>query len=73
MPIGLSNAPAILQILMNIDFQEALDYFYNVYFNDIPIYLSSTMEHFQYVKWVLTKLRPNYFFTKPTKGKYGLV
>ena len=66
------NAPRTFQRLINSVFQEALDHFLTVYLDDILIYSSSTAKHLQYIEWVLSKLRSNYLFEKPTKCEFGL-
>ena len=53
-------------------FQEMFDHFYNIYLDDILIYLSFTLEHLQHIEWVLSKLRFNSLFAKPTKSEYNL-
>ena len=45
MLLGLSNAPSILQKLMNFVFQEALDCFSTMYLDDILIYSFSTSKN----------------------------
>ena len=57
---------------MNSIFQEAFDYFCTVYLDDVLIYSFSTAEHFQHIEWVLSKLRSNSLFEKPTKYEFGL-
>ena len=71
MPLGLSNAPIIFQILIKSIFQEA-DHFCTVHLDDILIYSSSTAEHLQHIEWVLSKLRSNPLFAKPTKCEFDL-
>ena len=72
MLLGLRNAPSIFQRLIYSVFKEALDHFCSVYLDDILIYSYSTSEHLQYTLWVLSKLRSNYLFAKPTKCEFGL-
>ena len=71
MPLGLSKAPSTFQILINSVFQEALGRFCMLYLDDILIYSSSTAEHLQQIEWVLSKLKSNFFFAKPTKCEFG--
>ena len=53
-------------------FQEALDHFCTVYLDDILIYSYYTSEHLQYIEWVLSQLRSNSLFERPTKYGFGL-
>ena len=71
-PLGISYAPKVFPELMNSIFQEALDYFYAAYLDDILTYLCSTLEHTHYIEWVLSKLRSKCLFAKTTKCEFGL-
>ena len=53
-------------------FQEDLDHFCTVYLDDILIYSFSTAEHLQHIEWVLSELRSNSLFAKPTKCEFDL-
>ena len=57
---------------MNSVFKEALDHFCTVYLNDILVYSSSNAQHLQHIEWVLSKLKSNSLFAKPTKFEFGL-
>ena len=72
MPLGLINAPNTFQRLINSVFQESIDHFCTVYLDDILIYSSYTSKHFKHIEWVLSKLRSNSLFEKPTKCEFGL-
>ena len=72
MPLGLSNAPATFQRLMNSIFHEGLDHFCTVYLDDILIFSASIEEHLHHIEWVLNRLRQNSLFAKPTKCEFGL-
>lgn len=45
MPIGLSNAPAVFQAVVNDELCDMLGQFVFVYLDDIPIYSHSCQEH----------------------------
>ena len=72
MPLGLCNAPSTFQRLMNSVFCEALDKFCTVYLDDILIFSNTPQEHLQHVEFILSKLRSNSLFAKPTKCEFGL-
>lgn len=71
MPFGLTNAPATFQTLMNTVLQEYLDRFVVVYLDDLVIYSQSKEEHEKHLELVLTKLRENDLFAKPSKCIIG--
>ena len=72
MPLGLSNTPRTFQKLTNSVFQEDLDQLFTVYLDNILMYSFSTLEHLQYIEWVLSKLRSNSLFAKSTKYEFDL-
>ena len=57
MPFGLCNAPATFQRLMNKVFADNLDIFIAVYLDDILIFSQSMEEHWEHLRWALTRLR----------------
>ena len=58
MPVGLTNAPATFQALINTTLCKYLDIFVTAYLDDILIYTKSTLkEHIQAVKKVLKALQ----------------
>jgi hypothetical protein len=59
MPMGLSNACATFQRLMNTVLNELIGTICFVYLDDIIIYSSSFEEHLDYVKIVVERLRNN--------------
>lgn len=67
MPLGLTNAPAMFQALMNDVLQPFLRYFALVFFDDILMYSSSWSEHLQHVKAVLEVLCPQGLHHKRSK------
>ena len=67
MPMGLTNAPATFQHVMNDIFRDCLDDFLLVYLDDLLIYSKTLEEHRKQVKEVLKRLRENDLFAKPEK------
>ena len=58
MLIGLTNAPAIFQSIINRALHEYLDIFIIAYLDDVLVYSRGTLqEHVEYVKKVLRKLK----------------
>ena len=53
MPMGLINAPAIFQKLINHVLYDHLDDFVMIYLNNIFIYLKTQEEHEEHVKEIL--------------------
>ena len=72
MPMGLTNAPATFQTLMNTVLQPFLDQFVIVYLDDILIFSNSIEEHKEHLDQVLTKLQENELFAKPSKCTIGV-
>ena len=66
-PFGLTNAPATFNCLMSDIFQEHLDEFVLVFFDDIFVYCKNPKEHEQHVKRVLELLRQHQLFPKKSK------
>ena len=56
MPIGLTNALATFQALMNLVLKKHLDQFILAYLNNILIYLETLKEYKGHVRTVLKKL-----------------
>ena len=57
MPFGLCNAPATFQRLMNKVFADNLGQFIAVYLDDILIFSRTMEEHWQHLRWALSRLR----------------
>jgi len=67
MPMGLCNAPATFQRLMNRVLHSQIGRCCFVYLDDILIFSSSEEEHLQHLREVLTALRNNQLYAKPGK------
>jgi hypothetical protein len=71
MPMGLTNASATFQHVMNIIFKDYLDDFILIYLDDILIYSKNLKEHRDHVKKILQRLKENDLFAKPEKCKFA--
>ncbi|MCO5566703.1 hypothetical protein L7F22_020381 [Adiantum nelumboides] len=67
MPFGLTNAPATFNQLMPDLFQEGLDNFVLVFFDDILVYSKTREEHEQHLRQVLKILRTSKLYAKRSK------
>jgi hypothetical protein len=64
MSFGLSNAPSSFQALMNDIFQEVIQKFVLVFFDDILIYSKTWEEHLHHVRQVLEILWTHQLFVR---------
>lgn len=71
MPIGLKNASATCQALMNSIFRDIIDNFLVVYLDDLLIYSNSREEHIRHLCTVLQRLKDNSLYMG--KSKYKLM
>jgi hypothetical protein len=67
MPFGLTNAPSTFQALMNNIFAAHLRKFVIVFFDDIPIYSKTMVDHCSHLSQVLKILRGNCLSAKMSK------
>ncbi|MBW0563736.1 hypothetical protein O181_103451 [Austropuccinia psidii MF-1] len=67
MPLGLTNAPASIQNLVNDIFYELLDIHVVVYLDDIMVFYKSEEEHVTHVSTVTSRCRANNLFAKASK------
>jgi hypothetical protein len=67
MPLGLTNAPATFQALMNAVLRQFLRRFVLVFFDDILIYNTSWAEHLTHLHLVLATLHEHQLFMKRSK------
>jgi len=72
MPLGLINAPATFQSLMNHAFKKYLRKFILVSFNDILIYSPTWDSHIDHLHRVLQTMRDNTLYANHSKCFFGL-
>ena len=70
MPMGMANAPATFQTLMNNILREFIDVFCMVYMDDIIIFSRSLAEHREHVAAVLRKLKEHKLYVSPGKCEF---
>jgi hypothetical protein len=70
MSFGLFNVPTTFQCVMNSILGPCLRKYTLVFMDDIIIYSPSLEEHAIHLAAVLTLLRDNQFFVKPSKGPW---
>ena len=70
MPMGLANAPATFQAMMNDVLREYIGKFVVVYLDDILIYSRNDAEHADHLHMVLKKLREHKLFDKLSKCEF---
>lgn len=71
MPMGLRNAPATFQALMNSIFRDCIDDFIVVYMDDILIFSESRDDHLKHLRIVLSRLRDHQLYVG--RQKYELM
>ena len=67
LPMGLTNAPATFQRMINNVLREYIDIFCVVYLDDILIFSDTLEEHKEHVRKVLQKLQDNDLLVQPDK------
>ena len=70
MPFTLTNAPSVIQALINDILWDMLNYYVFVYSHDIFIFSRSHHEHMHHVRTVLQCLLNNSLFIKPEKSEF---
>lgn len=69
MPVGLCNAPATFQALMNSIFNAVIDVYLVVYLDDLLIYINSHLEHLSHLEAILSWLKDNELYVGTSKYK----
>lgn len=62
MPMGLRNAPATFQALMNAIFRDCIDDFIVIYLDDILIFSDSRQDHLRHLRIVLSRLKEHQLY-----------
>ena len=70
MPMGLCNAPATFQSLMNLIIYDCLDEFLVVYMDDLLIFSKNGKDPLKYLEIVLKRLKENQLFVSPKKCEF---
>ena len=71
MPMGLTNAPATFQAVINQALHEYLGVFATAYLDDVLVYSKGTLEeHVEHVKKVLRKLKEYKLYLQPGKCEF---
>lgn len=67
MPMGLRNAPATFQALMNSIFRDCIDDFVVIYLDDILVFSDTREDHLRHLRIVLTRLKDNELYVGKNK------
>lgn len=70
MPMGLCNAPATFQSLMNRIFYDCVDVFLVVYMDDLLIFSKDEESHMKHLEIVLSRLREHKLYVSPKKCEF---
>ena len=57
MPLGLTNAPATFQRLMDSVFGDLLDDFLTIYLDDLLVFSANETEHLAHLQTVFSRVR----------------
>ena len=71
MPLGLTNAPATFQRIMNLTFSDMLHKCVCVYLDDILVFSEMEQQHLHNLRAVLEQLRCEKFHAKQRKCEFG--
>ena len=71
MPLGLTNAPAMFQRIMNLTFSDMLHKCVCVYLADILVFSETEQQHLHNLRAVLEQLRREKFHGKQRKCEFG--
>lgn len=70
MPMGLCNAPATFQSLMNQIFYDCVDVFMVVYMDDLLIFSKDEKSHLEHLDIVLSRLKDHQLYVSPKKCEF---
>ena len=70
MPMGLCNAPATFQTLMNQIFYDCIDVFLVVYMDDLLIFSKDEESHYRNLETVLSLLKEHKLYASPKKCEF---
>ncbi len=70
MPMGLCNAPATFQSLMNRIFYDCVDVFMVVYMDDLLIFSKDEKSHLEHLRTVLSRLKDHKLYVSPKKCEF---
>ncbi len=70
MPMGLCNAPATFQSLMNQIYQDCIDKYIVLYMDDLLIFSESEEGHFKHLETVLSRLSQNELYVGQDKWSF---
>ncbi len=70
MPMGLCNAPATFQSLMNPIFYDCLDVFMVIYMDDLLRFSKDEESHLKNLTIVLSRLKGHQFYVSPRKCEF---
>ena len=70
MHMGLCNAPATFQTLMNQISYDCIDVFLVVYMDDLLVFSKTEEEHFRNLETVLERLKRNELYVSPKKCEF---
>lgn len=71
MAMGLCNAPATFQTLMNTIFRDVIDLFIVVYVDDLLIFSETEDSHIKHLEIVFKRLKENSLYVSPKNVHCG--
>lgn len=71
LPMGLTNSPQIFSAAMADMFKGAIGKYVLVYLDDVLIFSKTPEEHLEHLEHVLSTLRANKFYAKPSKCSFN--
>lgn len=70
LPMGLCNAPATFQTLMNTIFQDCIDVYLVVYMDDLLVFSKTEDDHMRHLETVLSRLQSEELFVASKKCSF---